>query len=162
MTWLDSIDERERTTVAECLRAAADGPFFPDWEFQTLFGLEREEVREVLARWPDPADPEEQWQAINGAMNLLLGYPHGQDRIWSEYISIDRESLDAIYWHLSELTGGNDHRRAMIADTLASLARVPDDQVPAKKSLMRDVARTATRYGVAVPERIRTLLGTDL
>jgi hypothetical protein len=161
VTWLDNIDDRERTTVAECLRAATDGPFFPDWEFQTLFGLERDEVRDVLARWPDPADPEEQWQAINGAMNLLLGYPHGKDQIWADYISVDRESLDAIYWHLSELTGANDRRRARIADTLAGLARVPDDQVPVKKSLMRDVSRAAARYGVAVPERVRRVLADD-
>jgi alginate production protein len=36
----------------ECLCAAAEGPFFPDWEFQLLFGLERARVAEIVARCP--------------------------------------------------------------------------------------------------------------
>src|SRR5690348_2606269 len=31
----------------EALVAAARGPFFPDWEFQTLFGLKRYEVARI-------------------------------------------------------------------------------------------------------------------
>lgn len=31
----------------ESLLAAARGPFFPDWEFHTLFGLERSEVESI-------------------------------------------------------------------------------------------------------------------
>ena len=42
-----SVDSR---VIGECLRAAVNGPFFPDWEFSTLFGLTRDEVRAV-ADW---------------------------------------------------------------------------------------------------------------
>ena len=45
------MDQRERMVVKECLLAAAEGPFFPDWEFHARFGLERAEVRRVLNFW---------------------------------------------------------------------------------------------------------------
>ena len=45
---LANLDEKERGVVRECLGATVEGPFFPDWEFQTLFGLERDEVRRIL------------------------------------------------------------------------------------------------------------------
>lgn len=41
----------EGELVRRCLAASVDGPFFPDWEFETLFGLTRDEVREVLDAW---------------------------------------------------------------------------------------------------------------
>ena len=48
----DAVDERDRDVIERCLRAAVEGPFFPDWEFHALFGLDREEVRAVLSAWP--------------------------------------------------------------------------------------------------------------
>ena len=44
---LDSLSDMDKAIVGQALRAAADGPFFPDWEFHTLFGLERSEVRAI-------------------------------------------------------------------------------------------------------------------
>jgi hypothetical protein len=46
------ISDEDAKIIGQCLRAASDGPFFPDWEFHTLFGLEREEVAAVAASWP--------------------------------------------------------------------------------------------------------------
>jgi hypothetical protein len=43
--WIAGIDSDDRNVIEGCLRAAIDGPFFPNWECPTLFGLEREEVR---------------------------------------------------------------------------------------------------------------------
>src|SRR5712691_11317146 len=39
---LANLDEKEREVVQECLRATVEGPFFPDWEFETIFGLKRD------------------------------------------------------------------------------------------------------------------------
>ena len=36
------LSAHDHKIIAEALSAAAEGPFFPDWEFHTLFGLERE------------------------------------------------------------------------------------------------------------------------
>jgi len=88
-------DER---TIRDCLRAAVEGPFFPDREFQTLIGLERGEVGAVLAEWPGTNSPEDQDLAVNNVLNNLLGYPHrASDETWAAYIGASpREVAEAL------------------------------------------------------------------
>ncbi len=72
----------DQLLLGRCLRAAAEGPYFPDWEFHTLFGLTRAEVATVAKEWPGVTDEATTHLAINNALNNLLGYPHGmQDRL---------------------------------------------------------------------------------
>ena len=87
-------DER---IIGECLRAAVEGPFFPDWEFPTLFGLKRHEVAEVLARWPQTDDLEKRDLAVNNALNNLLGYPHKKMAVWSDFISVSKAEVEAVF-----------------------------------------------------------------
>jgi hypothetical protein len=95
---LGALNEREKQTIFECLRAASDGPFFPDWEFPTLFGLEREEVRRVASAAPNIDDSsEEVARAINNAMVNLTGYPHHQEAVWSQFISVPEEEVDRVF-----------------------------------------------------------------
>lgn len=73
--------------LGPCLRVAVDGPYFPDWEFHTLMGLSRDEMRAIADAWPSPPiealmgyeSPEHaQRVAVNNAANSLVGgYPHG-------------------------------------------------------------------------------------
>ena len=94
---LADLNAAEQLTVRECLAAAANGPFFPDWEFQTLFGVERSEVRSILDAWPNLDETNENvLLAINNSMNHLLGYPHGREREWSQYISARPEDVARI------------------------------------------------------------------
>lgn len=75
------LSEREAGIVGQCLRAAVEGSFFPDWEFLTLFGVERSTVAEVLASWPEEElDAETVGACVVGALNNLLGYPHGDEK----------------------------------------------------------------------------------
>src|SRR6476659_10547809 len=91
---LNSLNDAEKQVVFECLRAASDGPFFPDWEFHSLFGLHRDQVRRIVASIPDIDDSsEDNALAINNAMNNLIGYPHGQEAAWPQFISISREDV---------------------------------------------------------------------
>jgi hypothetical protein len=71
--------------IKECLQAAVNGPFFPDWEFHTLMGFTREEIAAIAAAWPDSTEPDEQDDAVNNVLNMLLGYPHGYESRWHEY-----------------------------------------------------------------------------
>ena len=82
----------------ESLVAAARGPFFPDWEFHALFGLERAEV-EFIADSLTPSTPltGDVALALNNAMVNLLGYPHGQDAAWPQWLSATPAELEAIF-----------------------------------------------------------------
>ncbi len=96
---LANLDEREREVVRECLRAAVDGPFFPDWEFNIIFGLTRDEVKQVLLSWPELNEADESVvRAINNSFNNLLGYPaRNKQELWPKFISVSGIELARIF-----------------------------------------------------------------
>lgn len=95
---LADLNAEERAVLKGCLRAAVEGPFFPEWEFSTLFGVTRDEVKHILEDWPDIDDGDESAAcAINGSFNNLLGYPHHRQDIWSQFIPVTEEELARIY-----------------------------------------------------------------
>jgi hypothetical protein len=70
---------RRIEVIGSALRAAALGPFFPDWEFSTLMGISRDEMRAVASRWPyNRNEPSTDDAAISAIVNLC-GYPHGRE-----------------------------------------------------------------------------------
>lgn len=78
--WSQLSDE-DQELVRLALAAACRGPFFQEWEFDTLMGVTRSEMGEVLEAmsslpvpWPDPA-PEFFELAANNALVNLWGYP---------------------------------------------------------------------------------------
>ena len=88
----------------ESLVAAAHGPFFPDWEFHSLFGLGRIEVESIADSF-SPTTPltGDVALALNGAMGNLLGYPHDQEVAWSQWLSVTPTELQVIFsrWRAS-------------------------------------------------------------
>ena len=93
MSFAHCTDE-DRKIIGECLQATVDGPFFPEWEFETLFGLSRTEVAEISSVWPnlDKTNPRVDL-AVNNALGNLAGYPHGQEDIWEKFISVPPSRL---------------------------------------------------------------------
>ncbi|MFJ5850253.1 hypothetical protein [Streptomyces sp. NPDC092903] len=85
MSAMGRMTERDLQIIKECLDAAVNGPFFPEWEFHTLMGFTRAEIAAIAASWPASSDPGEQDDAVNNVLNMLLGYPHGYDSRWHEY-----------------------------------------------------------------------------
>lgn len=92
------IPEKDKRVILECLKAAALGPFFPDWEFSTLLGLGRKEVEKVVADWPhiDWSD-QNVILAVNNSINNLLGYPHNMMKEWPKYISVGPDEVNRVY-----------------------------------------------------------------
>jgi hypothetical protein len=85
------LNETEQNVVRECLRATVHGDFFPEWEFQTLFGLSREQVEQVLESWPKINDSDESVAlSINNSLVNLLGYPYSDadGKEWKKFISV--------------------------------------------------------------------------
>ena len=74
------LDPADVQTVGQALIAAVEGPFFPDWEFETLIGVERATVRTLAQSWPDlVGDEESEAAAVVNVLNNLVGYPHGRN-----------------------------------------------------------------------------------
>src|SRR5260370_15536639 len=96
---LASLSDKERDVVRQCLRAAVESPFFPDWEFHTIFGLERDEVKRVLLSWPELDETDESVVvAINNSFNNLLGYPsQNKQELWPKYLSVSGIELARIF-----------------------------------------------------------------
>jgi hypothetical protein len=95
---LKSLTPSERELVRQCLHATVHGPFFPDREFHTLFGLQRQQVAAVLVQWPDVDDTDEVVQvAINNSMNNLIGYPHRKEREWPDFIAASRREIKSVF-----------------------------------------------------------------
>ena len=55
---------------------AANGRYFPNWEFHSLIGLSKDEVRREAASWPETNDEEAQRVAVLDSLLNLLYYPH--------------------------------------------------------------------------------------
>jgi hypothetical protein len=92
---LTRLSTNDVTMVGVCLRAAADGPFFPDWEFETLFGLSREEVRAAAEGWPANAARPEVEIAVYNSLSNLGGYPHCQPSALKEVVG-EQEEIRAL------------------------------------------------------------------
>ena len=94
----------EHQAFKEALAAAARGPFFPDWEFETLIGFERPSV-DAAATSFSPTVPLSGDLALmlNNCLVNLLGYPHGQDAAWAEWLSVTPQELEVIFsqWRAS-------------------------------------------------------------
>jgi hypothetical protein len=86
------LSERDAGIIGRALRASVDGPFFPEWEFQTLFGLSRDQVRAVADAWPRLLPELVTETAVCNALNNLSGYPTGGAGHLSSY-GLDRDQL---------------------------------------------------------------------
>jgi len=88
------VTPEDDAVIRECLRAAVEGPFFPDWEFDSLVGMSRDEVAQVSRSWPETSNPSDQDLAVNNVLANLCGYPHGVDKArWSKHISVSSDEV---------------------------------------------------------------------
>jgi hypothetical protein len=91
----DAISSADSEIVRQALRAAVEGPFFPDEEFSTLFGVDRNTANEILVAWPErTVGPDTFRGAVIGSLNNLLGYPHGKDEDLLAYVPEGRKAIE--------------------------------------------------------------------
>ena len=87
------MSNRDSEIIKNCLDAAVQGPFFPDWEFSTLMGFGRDEIRAIAESWPDTESPEDQDDAVNNVLNMLLGYPHQKWSVWEQFSTAEPREI---------------------------------------------------------------------
>jgi hypothetical protein len=94
-----ALDQQEIALVKAALRATADGEFFPDWEFQTLFGISRNEMREVARQWPMNRSNPTTEAAVCNALTNLLGYPHKMENELAKF-GLPADGIRAVLFKL--------------------------------------------------------------
>ena len=95
---LNGLTPDERELVRRSLVVAIEGPYFPDWEFQTLFGVTRAEVAEVVRKWPAVDETRDVARlAIDNALANLLGYPHGRTAQLKSELGVTTERLEQVF-----------------------------------------------------------------
>jgi hypothetical protein len=100
----EALSPAEILTIRRALQAAVEGSFFPDWEFETLVGVDRDTVREVYAQWPRRTVEQDEFScAVIGSMNNLVGYPHGKDDELISYVPEGRAALERTLERLESL-----------------------------------------------------------
>jgi len=96
------LTERELDVVAKSLRAAANGTFFPDWEFETLTGATRNKIRSEADAWLGTTERSPQMRELAlSVISNLLGYPHDQRSELEALIGADSTELTALLRKLS-------------------------------------------------------------
>ncbi len=153
--WRAGLTPDDALMVEACLRAAADGPFFPDWEFSALFGFERTEIRKLVANWRTEADEYRLWCAVSSSMNNLSGYPHRKDDALERMIPGGRAALEASYERLEQASGQSDNARRLLTIRLERFAEMDHAGLESEGRLVHDIATSAERPGVPVPVLIR-------
>lgn len=100
MPVLSELNNSELDIARACIDGAVNGPFFEEWEFQTLMGITRGEMRKVLEGWPHNLTSRDADLAVHNAATNLSGYPHGRDGDLGNY-GIDRTAIKRLLDRLS-------------------------------------------------------------
>lgn len=89
-----SLDNSELDFIRRAMIAAADGGFFPDREFPTLFGIERADLLQVIEQWPEPeACGDRLRAAVVGSLNHLSELPHALEKELLAHLPEGREAI---------------------------------------------------------------------
>ena len=119
-------DDSDGDVIRRALAACADGPFFEEAEFHTLFGLTRSELREAARRWAngDRSDPTAEL-AIHNALNNLLGFPHRMDVVLEQDCGISRSLLAEVFsrWRARSQRADVGFAEQECSQTVESLCR---------------------------------------
>jgi len=96
---LSDLRPAEMDVLHRCMKATAqDAALYPDWEFPTIFGLNRAEFIKILGAWPELDEAQLDVQlAIQNSLNNLLGYPHQYHDDWDKHFGFSKAELIQVF-----------------------------------------------------------------
>jgi len=86
----------ERAVLDACFRETTEGPYFPDWEFPTLFGVTRDKVRASRRHWAAGKAERQDHVIASQVLNNLISYPHGLAKQLSATVGGSVEELSLL------------------------------------------------------------------
>ncbi len=93
---INQLNEKEREIIQKVFLASVNGPFFEDWEFSTLIGMERNQLTNLLESWPNYNDKDDDvlFNAIHNCIGNLLYYPHKKEQLFNQMVSAGEKELN--------------------------------------------------------------------
>lgn len=89
---------QERQVIGRCLYEAANGEYFPDWEFETLMGCDRTTVKKAASNWlTNQRISHAERSVTRSVLNNLLGYPHGYGLKLERAIGVRLSGVEALF-----------------------------------------------------------------
>jgi hypothetical protein len=84
--------------IIAAMNLAAENSLFPEWEFHTIFGVNRDTLRSVARNWPkvDFHSSDVRCAVLN-SINNLVGYPHRNQALVEETLKADAATLIELY-----------------------------------------------------------------
>ena len=93
----ETLTEEDKLSIKKSLSALINGPYIDDDEFEGLIQINREQVKELMNRWPNIPDNDlKSWRTIKLCILNLLDYPHGEDEKLYNYLNISEEQLEQL------------------------------------------------------------------
>lgn len=102
----EQLSPDEQEIIRRCMTAILDGPYIEDVHFGTRLGLDRSEMREIVAKWPDldDSDPDVDL-AINNSLNEVCNGVRITAKEWARRIGEPKEAVERTYNRWTELQG---------------------------------------------------------
>lgn len=86
--------EDELETIKICMEASCMEMFFPEWEFHTLFGMDRVDLKEAINLFPNlDCENEVHDAAMRNSLLHLVFYPHGCDKELKNMLNKDLKEI---------------------------------------------------------------------
>jgi len=108
----------DQLMIRAAMILAAESKLFPDREFQTLFGITRTSLREIISVWPNVEMTAVTTQcSVLNSLSHLAGYPHHQSVYVEAALGIDAAGLIALYRRVAPILGkrgDGDHYGAFL------------------------------------------------
>lgn len=92
------LSKDEKKFLDRCLLLAIEGDFFPDWEFSSLVGVDRDYISQNIEKTSYSQGQDYEFRALALAcIGNLLSYPHGKDHQVERELSMPKQNAVDFY-----------------------------------------------------------------
>lgn len=105
-----SLSDEDKVAILQCMKAIAESQLIEDWELQTRLGLNREDLRAVISRWPnidDSVTNSDAFLAINNCMNEICNGVYVPPEEWNKWFTMTKSEILKSYHKWARQRGNN-------------------------------------------------------
>jgi hypothetical protein len=100
---IKTLSEQDRGAILQCIRVIADSQLIEDWEMRARLGVNRETLRNIIARWPNVDDSDvgsDDFLAISNCLNEICHGLRISKQDWDEGFTVTRSQVleSCLHW----------------------------------------------------------------